>query len=104
MVLGDERTQLTEAGGYFIEDAARTRGGDILIEPGDTQSRGSPERSRVGRNLAGHDPQQARFACAVPADQTDPFARLDTKVRVRKERQMSVGEGDVVKGQKWHVE
>ncbi len=82
VVLGDERAELAETGRDLVEHGAIAGAGHVLVEPrrpgGRARARSCPRPAA----FAGDDPQQARLAGAVAADERDALAGLDAQVRV----------------------
>ena len=99
VILRDERAELAQAGGDFVEDRAIRRAGDVLIETRDAQPGRPPDRSAVGRDLAGDHLEQARLARPVAADEADALARLDAKAGVLEEGQVAERKRDAIQGE-----
>ena len=77
VVARDQVAQLAEAVGDRIEDRTSRREWNVLFERRDAQTRRRPQRARVRRLLAAHDPEQRGLPRAVTSDDRDTFARLD---------------------------
>ena len=73
-------------------EAGEVRG---LFEIGHRQARLHEALARIGRDLAGGDAQQRRFAGAVAADQRDALARRDRQLRAGEQRRDAEREVDV---------
>ena len=89
VVLRDERPELPQPGRDLVEDGAVRCRRHVLIETRHAQPRRPPDRSAVGRDLAGNHLEQARFARPVAADQADALPRLDPEARILEERQVA---------------
>ena len=68
-----------EAGCDDFEQGGSVGIGYLLLEAGELQTVPSPDAAAVQRLCAGQHVQQRRFAGAVAAHQTDPFAQLDAE-------------------------
>ena len=99
VILRDERAELSEPRGHFIEHRAIRRTGNVLIEPGHAEPGRPPDRSPVGRHVSGDHLEEARLACPVAADEADPLARVDAQAGVLEEGQMAERKRHAVQGE-----
>ena len=78
------------------------RQGNVLLQARDPDPGLAPHGPCVGRNLAADDLQQRRLAGAVPADDGDPFARVDLQRDCIEQRQMPERDRDPVQRDQRH--
>jgi hypothetical protein len=68
----------------------------LLLEMAGAERLVPPDLAFVRSRRAGDHAKQRRFAGTVAADETHPLPRLDLKIGVQEQRNMSVSERDVV--------
>ncbi len=99
VVLRDERPKRSEPGRHLVEDRAVGRPRHVLIEPRHPQSRGPPDRSAVGRDIAGNHLEQARFSGPVAANQADALPRFNPQAGVVEQGEEAERKRDAVQSE-----
>ena len=87
-----ERIGLIGRNGTGKSSLLQVIAGRLELDAGEVRREPHVAVVRVRRAL--HDPEQARLARAVAADEPDVLARLDDEVDVVEQRHMAVGERD----------
>ena len=96
LVFGNRRGLLRQAGSYRVEHAVRRIEQRLLRHGGEAHAALHDALAIVECDVARDAAQQRRFAGAVAADQRQPFARLDGQVDPVEQRDVAVGEMNVL--------
>ena len=104
MIVDEQPGTLTQPFSHRFEHAQAGLECGLLGYARQLQRRRAPQFAVIRGGSAVNEPQQARLAGAVAADQTDAFARLDHQIDVIEQRHVTVRQGNLGELNQGHVQ
>ena len=102
VVACQQQAGLTKLLCHHGKHASGKVGRHILRQGRHPETLAALDAAGIGIDLAGEEPEEARFAAAVAAEQADPFPLGNLQRDFVKERLAAVGEGNIAQAEQGH--
>ena len=103
MEFGQHRAQLARAGGDHVEYAARRTRRHLLLQPRHPRAVGHAHLAVIRGQVAGHHPQQGRFAGAIATDEGHALAGTDRQAHLFEQQRSADADVDAFESDQGHA-